>query len=78
MPQSTLRAFAEHGSVDQTLDPRLDAPKAVLSAGAAEGLDMAAITSELEHEGVNAFCDSYEQLLSCLEDKVTSLAEAAR
>jgi hypothetical protein len=36
----------------------------VLAAAADAGLDLARITAELEREGVEAFCDSYAQILS--------------
>ncbi len=70
MPEKTLRAFAEHGHADRALD----AAQAVLSAAPAEGIALETITHELEHEGVRAFCDSYEQLVSCIESKLASLA----
>jgi transaldolase len=50
-----------------------DAAEAVFSAAAAEGVDLKTITRDLEHEGVQAFCASYEQLLSCIESKLGSL-----
>jgi transaldolase len=77
MPEQTLRAFADHGEVAVTLGADLDAPEAVLRAAAAEGVDLQAITAELEHEGVAAFCDSYRQLLSCIESKLGSLRAVA-
>ncbi len=73
MPQQTLRAFAEHGNVEHALDADPDAARTVLSAAAGEGIDLETITSELEREGVKAFCDSYEQLLACIESKLGSL-----
>jgi transaldolase len=73
MPDKTLRAFADHGNVEHALGFDLDATEAVLSAAAAEGLDLRRITSELEREGVQSFCDSYEELLSCIESKLGSL-----
>ena len=73
MPEKTLYAFAEHGDLARALDSDLDAAKGVLSAAAAEGVDLETITRELEHEGVEAFCDSYDQLLSCIESKLGSL-----
>ena len=33
------------------------------------GVDLAAITAELEREGVRSFCDSYRELLACIETK---------
>ena len=38
-------------------------------AAAADGVDLDAITAELEREGVRAFCDSYAELLRCIEGK---------
>ena len=69
MPLSTLRAFAGHGDVELTLGPDLGAARGVLSAAAAEGVDLDAITAELERDGVQAFCDSYAELLRCIDDK---------
>jgi transaldolase len=69
MPQNTLNAFADHGNVEVTLGPDLGAARAVLSAVAADGVDLDAITSALEREGVQAFCDSYAELLQCIDGK---------
>jgi transaldolase len=77
MPEQTLRAFADHGEVAVTLGGEFDAPEAVLRAAASEGVDLHAITAELEREGVAAFCDSYRQLLSCIESKLGSLSAVA-
>jgi transaldolase len=77
MPEQTLRAFADHGEVAVTLGGELDAPEAVLRDAASEGVDLHAITAELEREGVAAFCDSYRQLLSCIESKLGSLSAVA-
>jgi transaldolase len=77
MPEQTLRAFADHGEVAVTLHADLDAPEAVLRAAAAEGVDLQAITAELEREGVAAFYDSYRQLLGCIESKLGSLSAVA-
>lgn len=76
MPEQTLRAFAEHGNVEHALDTDPDEAQALLSAAAAEGVDLATITAELEREGVKAFCDSYDQLVSCIESKLGSLIAA--
>jgi transaldolase len=77
MPEQTLRAFADHGTAEVTLSAGLDAPAAVLRAAAEEGVDLRAITAELEHEGVAVFCDSYRQLLGCIESKLGSLSAVA-
>jgi transaldolase len=76
MPEHTLRAFADHGAVARTLDADPDSAERMLAAAAAAGLDLAAVTAELEREGVRSFCDSYHQLLGCIERKIA--AGAAR
>ena len=42
------------------------------------GLDLAAITAQLEREGVSSFCDSYHQLLGCIERKLAATEAAPR
>ena len=73
MPDKTLRAFADHGHVGHALSSDVAAAEGVLLVAGVEGVDLRTITRELEHEGVQAFCDSYDQLLSCIESKVGSL-----
>ena len=76
MPEHTLRAFADHGAVARTLDADPDAAEQALTAASAAGIDLAAVTAQLEREGVRSFCDSYHQLLDCIERKLA--AGAAR
>ena len=73
MPEQTLRAFADHGEVATALGPDLSEADAVLAAAAAEGVDLAAITATLEWQGVEAFSDSYAQLLGCIDSKLGAL-----
>ena len=69
MPEATLRAFADHGEVAPSDRPRRRRGGILRRAGAA-GIDLPAITAELEREGVRSFCDSYRQLLGCIETKL--------
>ncbi len=73
MPDETLRAFASHGNVGRALTADVEAAVRVLAAATAEGVDLEAITRELEREGVSTFCDSYAELLGCIESKLGSL-----
>ncbi|MFL5854986.1 MAG: transaldolase [Solirubrobacteraceae bacterium] len=73
MPEQTLRAFADHGDVEQALDADPAAAQAILSSAADEGVDLETITGDLEREGVKAFCDSYDELVACIESKLGSL-----
>jgi transaldolase len=74
MPEPTLRAFADHGTVARTVDASPDDAQRILAAAAASGVDLAAVTAQLEREGVSSFCDSYHQLLACIEDKLTAVS----
>src|SRR5215470_8732655 len=73
MPERTLRAFADHGTVARTVDANPDDAERILAAAAASGVDLAAVTDQLEREGVSSFCDSYHQLLACIEHKLTAV-----
>ena len=63
VPEPTLHAFAEHGVPGRGFRPsgELDALTAV---------DLRVIARTLEREGVQAFQDSYRQLLDCIEKRV--------
>ncbi|MGH2762103.1 MAG: transaldolase [Thermoleophilaceae bacterium] len=69
MPEGTLRAFADHGEVDQAIGIA-GAANATLRRARGAGVDLDAVTAELEREGVRSFCDSYHDLLGCIETKV--------
>ncbi len=74
MPEHTLRAFADHGTVARTLDADPAVAEQALAAAASAGIDLSAITSQLEREGVRSFCDSYHQLLGCIQRKLAATA----
>ena len=77
MPEQTLLAFADHGEVAPTLDIDSPAPEQVLAELARAGINLDGVTAELEREGVQSFCDSYRQLLGCIESKLGAVASAA-
>jgi transaldolase len=70
MPQATLRAFAAHGEVSDTVSAVAGAAQATLCRAQDAGIDLDAITDQLEREGVRSFCDSYQELLACVETKL--------
>jgi transaldolase len=76
MPEKTLHAFADHGDVGRALDTDLHEVDRLLAAARGAGLDLSAITAELEREGVDSFCGSYRELLDCIESKLGQLALA--
>jgi transaldolase len=74
MPEQTLRAFGDHGRAARTIDTDPDSAHETLRQAADAGVDLDAVTRELERDGVAAFCDSYNQLLSCVESKLSAVA----
>src|SRR5436305_4590388 len=74
MPEHTLQAFADHGEVAPTLEQDPEGAPRILEETAAAGVDLDTVTSELEREGVQAFCDSYQELVDCVESKVGAVA----
>jgi len=70
MPEATLRAFADHGDATRAFDDRAAGAAQTLADAERRGLDIGAITAELEREGVRSFCDSCHELLSCIETKL--------
>jgi transaldolase len=68
MPEATLRAFADHGDATRGFGESTGAD--VLSRAEDAGVDLAAITADLERDGVRSFCASYQELLDCIETKL--------
>jgi transaldolase len=74
MPEATLRAFADHGDAGR---PFAGSATETLRGAADAGIDLAAVTAELEREGVRSFCDSYRDLLACIEAKLEGAGHLA-
>ena len=69
VPPATLEAFRDHGAAQESIGPDPAEDDATLAAAAALGLDIAALTEQLQADGVAAFAKSYEQLLKALDQK---------
>jgi transaldolase len=77
MPEATLEAFVDHGEVRDTLCDNIDEAEHHLTELKACGVDLDAITDELEVEGVAAFEKSYQDLTATLTDAVRRLVPTA-
>src|SRR3954469_7491010 len=78
MPETTLRAFADHGRITRTLDVPDVASEETLRRAQEAGVDLAAITAELERDGVRSFCASYRELLDSIETRLRAAQLALR
>src|SRR5262249_47277850 len=76
MPDATIAAFLDHGTLSRTVDTDVDGAEAELENLASAGIDMADVGHTLEEEGVAAFVKSYDELLQALTDKANSTALA--
>lgn len=66
IPDSTLAAFVDHGTVARTIDTDVDEARATLDAIAEVGVDLDAIADRLETDGVASFIASFDDLLATL------------
>jgi transaldolase len=73
MPEATLRAFADHGQPGRSFDWSAGAVEETLRRAEAAGVDLDAITAELERAGVESFCQSYEELLRRIDSKLAAI-----
>jgi transaldolase len=69
MPEPTLHAFQDHGTVAPTLARGLDEAHRLLERLAAAGIDYDDVVETLEREGIEKFADSFSALLAGLEAK---------
>jgi transaldolase len=70
MPEATLRAFADHGDASRVLSESTAAADEILAAARDAGIDLAAVTAQLEREGVQSFCASYQELIERIETRL--------
>lgn len=73
IPEKTLKAFADHGTVSAVLPADGGNAEMVLQTFKREGVDIDALAARLQHEGAEAFAASWQALLLRVKEKRTSL-----
>jgi transaldolase len=73
MPESTLDAFEDHGTLTRTVDADPAGAEATLAALRDVGVDMDDVARVLEDQGVATFAKSFDELLSSLGSKADDL-----
>jgi transaldolase len=76
MPETTLKAFAEHGEIGAVMPPDGGDCEAVIAAHAKAGIDVDALAVELQDEGAKAFVKSWHGLMDVIASKSAALGEA--
>ncbi len=74
MPDATVEAFLDHGTVARTVDADPAAARAALDRLAEVGIDMADVARVLEEEGVASFSKSFDELIASMSEKANALA----
>ena len=78
IPEKTIRAFQDHGKVRNTIDEDVGAAHELLEQLAKAGIDYDDVTDTLEREGVQAFDDSFRDLLDDIRSSRAEIAAARR
>lgn len=73
LPDGTLTAFDDHGTLARTVDADPDAARATVAALADLGIDLEEVAIVLEEEGVASFSKSFDDLLETLSAKAETL-----
>jgi transaldolase len=76
MPEATLKAFADHGSVGAPMPADGGDCEAVLAAFAQAGVDVDALAATLQREGAAAFVKSWTDLMDVIAEKSAVLEKA--
>jgi transaldolase len=74
MPESTLRAFADHGQVGEPIAADGGDAEATLAQFESAGIDVDALAASLQSDGARSFVKAWEDLLSRIDDQVAAVA----
>ena len=66
----------EHGTARTSIEDGADEARDVISALEAGGVSMEAVTTQLMHDGVKAFADSFDELIENIVAKRDKLLSA--
>jgi transaldolase len=73
MPLETLNAYRNHGNPAPRLEEGVDEAHRVLEHLPEVGIDLAAVTQQLEDEGVDKFVKPFDMLLERLQEKLSAV-----
>lgn len=76
MPEETIEAFLDHGTVARAIDADPAGAEATLAALAEVGVDLDDVGQVLEEQGVAAFAKSFDELIGALDAKAAELGAA--
>jgi len=69
LPTATMDAFRDHGKARATIEEGLDEARRVVTQFNEIGMDLRAVTQQLENQGVEAFAKDFKKLLASIEEE---------
>jgi len=69
LPESTIDAFCDHGSIARTIDRSVDDSRRIWDALSRVGVDLVDVARVLEDEGLKSFQTSFDDLVQTLSNK---------
>jgi transaldolase len=73
MPESTLKALADHGAIEQGLSPGIQHWKDTQAKFTKAGIDIESLGAQLQDEGAESFDKSWSDLMDCITSKSNAL-----
>ena len=77
MPEGTLKAVAEHGLVSATMPTDGGDSDEILARFLAAGIDVQALSAQLQDEGAKSFVNSWNDLMGVITSKSAALKRAS-
>jgi transaldolase len=77
MPLPTLDAYRDHGEPKVRLTQDIDEARSVIEHLPDLGIDLSAVTAQLETEGVKKFVEPFDKLLASIGSKHAAMAQQA-
>jgi len=77
MPESTLKALADHGELSEIMSNDGGDCEAALAQFAKAGIDIDALAAKLQDEGAKSFVTSWNELMGVIASKSEKLAKAS-
>ena len=77
MPESTLKALADHGELSEIMSADGGDCEAVLKQFAKAGVDVDALAVKLQEEGAKSFDDSWKDLMGVIDSKCAAMQKAS-
>ena len=73
LPDATLMAFDDHGTLARTVDANPDEARQVVEDLGELGIDLEEVAVKLEDEGVSSFSKSFDEVLDTLESRTKAI-----